>query len=81
MMKKKPVFQEGQALQKEDSAILKLLVSLTAVHISDQMLYGLIRQNCQLLILSDKTLLQQGLHLQWKYFAVLTVWKLALLPE
>lgn len=50
MMKKKPVFQEGQALQNEDSAILKLLVSLTAVHISDQMLYVLIRQNCQLLI-------------------------------
>lgn len=26
MMKKKPVFQEGQALQKEDNATLKLLV-------------------------------------------------------
>lgn len=53
MMKKKPVFQEGQALQNEDSAILKLLVSLPAVQISDLMLYVLIKQNCQLLLLVD----------------------------
>lgn len=58
MMKRKPVFQEGQALQNEDSAILKLLVSLTAVQISDLMLYVLIRQNCQLLILADKKFLE-----------------------
>lgn len=58
MMKKKPMFQEGQALQNEDSAILKLLVSLTAVHISNQMLYVLIRrQNNQLSC--DMNLLQQ----------------------
>lgn len=65
MMKKKPVFQEGQALQNEDNAILKLLVSLTSVHVSDQMLYVLIRrQNCQLLILpDDKNLLKKILHL------------------
>lgn len=58
MMKKKPVFQEGQALQNEDSAILKLLVSLTAVQISDLILYVLIRQNCQLLILADQKFLE-----------------------
>lgn len=74
MMKKKPAFREGQALQNEDSAILKLFVSLTALHISHQMLYVLIRkQNCQLLILTNKNLLQQVLQLQWKYCAVLTV--------
>lgn len=43
MMKKKPVFQEGQALQNEDSATLKLLVSLTAVQISDLMLSEIFR--------------------------------------
>lgn len=79
-MKKKPVFQEGQALQNEDSAILKLLVSLTAVQISDLMLYVLIRQNCQLLILADKNFLEV-LYLQWKYFAVLILRKPAVLPE
>lgn len=80
MMKRKPVFQEGQALQNEDSAILKLLVSLTAVQISDLMLYVLIRQNCQLLILADKKFLEV-LYLQWKYFDVLILWKPAVLPE
>lgn len=58
MMKKKPVFQEGQALQNEDSAILKLLVSLTAVQISDSILYALIRQNCHLLILTHQKLFE-----------------------
>lgn len=80
MMKRKPVFQEGQALQNEDSAILKLLVSLTAVQISDLMLYVLIRQNYQLLILADKKFLEV-LYLQWKYFDVLILWKPAVLPE
>lgn len=80
MMKKKPVFQEGQALQNEDNAILKLLVSLTAVQIFDLMLYVLIRQTCQLLILADKKFLQV-FYLRWKYFTVLILWKPAVLPE